>query len=212
MSRTFHHWTLRYLVDRTTEKTYRRAHPGVPWIAPAAVEFLDGYLKPTDKMLEFGSGRSSLWFAERIGHITSVEHNPDWHRQISTKIAEKRLSNISYFLHPKQADSVPGSQSQYVLVTQSIPPQSLDVVLVDGIYRAQCVLQSLPLIVDGGILVIDNVNRYLPSRSIAPNSRSAEAGPVDDEWRQVLELIGNWRFFWTSNGVSDTAFYFKPHR
>lgn len=212
MSRTFHHWTLRYLFDRSNEKAYRCAHPGVPWIAPAAVEFLAGYLKPTDQMLEFGSGRSTLWFAERVHHITAVEHNPDWYRQISMKIAEKGNSNVSYVLHPKQADSVPASQSQYVLVTQSIPPASLDVVLVDGIYRAQCVLHSLSLITDGGILVIDNVNRYLPSRSIAPNSRSMEVGPVDDEWRQVLDLIGNWRFFWTSNGVSDTAFYFKSHR
>jgi len=210
MTRAFHHWSLRYLFDRSIEKAYRRAHPGVPWIAPAAVEFLEGYLKTTDQMLEFGSGRSTLWFAERVGHITSVEHNPDWHSQISFKIGGKGLSNISYFLHPKQADSVPASHSDYVLVTQSIPPSSLDVVLVDGINRAQCVLKSLSLIVDGGILVIDNVNRYLPSLSIAPNSRSIDAGPLDDEWCQVLDLISNWRFFWTSNGVSDTAFYFKP--
>jgi predicted O-methyltransferase YrrM len=212
MSRTFRHWTVRYLFDRATEKAYRRMHPGVPWIAPSAVEFLEGYLKPTDQMLEFGSGRSTLWFAGRVQHITSVEHNPAWHRQISSKIAEKEYSNISYFLHPRQADAIASGQSDYVLVTKSIPPASLDVVLVDGIFRAQCVLHSLPLIVAGGILVIDNVNRHLPSRSIAPNSRSIKAGPVDDEWRQVLELIGNWRFFWTSNGVSDTAFYFKPHQ
>lgn len=211
MTKAFRHWSLRYLFDRSTEKAYRRAHPGVPWIAPAAVEFLDGYLKSTDQMLEFGSGRSTLWFADRVGHITSVEHNPDWHRQISTKIVEKGYSNVSYFLHPKQADSVPANHSNYVLVTKSITLQSLDVVLVDGIYRAQCVLQSLSLIVDCGVLIIDNVNRYLPSRSIAPNSRSMEAGPVDNEWRMVLDMISSWRFIWTSNGVSDTAFYFKPH-
>ncbi len=210
MKRSFRHWSLRYLLDRSAEKDYRRTHPGVPWIAPAAVEFLGGYLKPTDQMLEFGSGRSTLWFAEHVKHIISVEHNPVWYKEIASKIQEKGISNITYHLHPKQPDSVPASQSDYVLVSQSIPVESLDVVLVDGIYRAQCVLQSLPLIMDGGILVIDNVNRYLPSNSIAPNSRTPQEGPVDDEWRQVLELIGAWRFFWTSNGVSDTAFYFKP--
>src|SRR5512133_3154805 len=117
MARTFQHGSIRYLLDRTIEKAYRRTHPGVPWIAPAAVEFLGGYLKPTDQMLEFGSGRSTLWFADRVGHITSVEHNPDWHSKISTKIAEKGYSNLSYFLHPKQADSIPASHSNYVLVT-----------------------------------------------------------------------------------------------
>ena len=50
---------------------------------------------------------------------------------------------------------------------------------MDGTYRAQCVLQSLPLLKSGEILVIDNVNRYLPSLSIAPNSRSLKEGPID---------------------------------
>jgi predicted O-methyltransferase YrrM len=211
MARTFQHWSIRYLLDRSFEKAFRRTHPGVPWVAPAAVEFLEGYLKPTDRMLEFGSGRSTLWFAERIQHITSVEHNPVWYKEISSKIQEKGITKITYHLHPKQPDSVPASQSDYVQVTQTIPAASLDVCLVDGIYRAQCVLKSIPLIKHGGILIIDNVNRYLPSQSVAPNSRSMINGPLDEDWRQVLEIISVWRSFWTSNGVSDTAIYFKPY-
>jgi predicted O-methyltransferase YrrM len=171
---------------------------------------LEGYLKPGDEMLEFGSGRSTLWFAHHIRHITSVEHNPDWYAKIEARIKEEGISNITYHLHPRQVDTIPAAGSNYVHVTQTLSPSSLDIVLVDGIYRAQCVLQSLPLLRNGGILVIDNVNRYLPSRSIAPNSRSLQAGPIDEEWRAVLDIIGTWRFFWTSNGVSDTAFYFKP--
>ncbi len=210
MARTFRHWTLKYLFDRLIEKAYRRAHPQVPWLAPAAIEFLEGYLKPADEMLEFGSGRSTLWFAHRLHHITSVEHNPDWYVKIETRIKEEGISKVTYYLHPRQDESVTAADSNYVKVTRSLSPSSLDVVLVDGIYRAQCVLQSLSLLKNGGILVIDNVNRYLPSRSVAPNSRSLEAGPIDEEWQQVLDQIGIWRFFWTSNGISDTAFFFKP--
>lgn len=210
MSRSFSHWSLRYLFDRLVEKAYRRQHPDVPWVAPAAVEFLTGYLTPSDNMLEFGSGRSTLWFACRVGHITSVEHNHKWYKRIEQKIAEKGITNITYLLRLKQEETVPAKDTHYVQATQEITPGSLDVVLVDGTYRAQCVLQSLPLLKAGGILVIDNVNRYLPSDSIAPNSRSMQQGPIDAEWQQVLGQIGSWRFFWTSNGVSDTAVYFKP--
>lgn len=210
MARTFRHWTFKYLFDRLIEKAYRRSHPQVPWLAPAAIEFLDGYLKPGDKMLEFGSGRSTLWFARRVHHITSVEHNPEWYAKIESRITEQGITNITYLLHPRQEKSVAAAESNYVKTTRSLSPSSLDIILVDGIYRAQCVLQSLPLLKNGGILVIDNVNRYLPSRSIAPNSRSIEAGPIDEEWQQVLDQISTWRYFWTSNGVSDTAVYFKP--
>lgn len=210
MARTFRHWTFKYLFDRLIEKAYRRSHPQVPWLAPAAIEFLDGYLKPGDKMLEFGSGRSTLWFTRRVHHITSVEHNPEWYAKIESRITEQGITNITYLLHPRQEESVAAAESNYVKTTRSLSPSSLDIILVDGIYRAQCVLQSLPLLKNGGILVIDNVNRYLPSRSIAPNSRSIEAGPIDEEWQQVLDQISTWRYFWTSNGVSDTAVYFKP--
>jgi predicted O-methyltransferase YrrM len=210
MPRTFRHMTLRYIFDRMIEKCYRRSHPDVPWLAPAAIDFLAGYLNASDDMLEFGSGRSTLWFAHRVHHISSVEHNPEWYAKISHRISDLSIANISYFLHPKQEDSVPAAESNYVKATSQFQPSSLDVVLVDGTYRAQCVLQSMPLMKSGGILVIDNVNRYLPSQSMAPNSRSLKEGPIDAEWQQVLELIGSWRFFWSSNGVSDTAIYFKP--
>ena len=210
MARTFHHLTLRYIFDRLVEKSYRRTHPNTPWLAPAAIDFLTGYLQASDDMLEFGSGRSTLWFARRVHHVSSVEHNPEWYTKISGKISDFSITNISYFLHPKQEDSIPASESEYVKTTAIFKPATLDVLLVDGIYRAQCVLKSLPMLKSGGILVIDNVNRYLPSLSIAPNSRSPKQGPIDEEWQEVLDLIRSWRFFWSSNGVSDTAIYFKP--
>lgn len=210
MARSFRHWTIGYLFNRMVEKIYRRVHPEVPWLAPAAVDFLQGYLKPTDEMLEFGSGRSTLWFSKRVHHITSVEHDPNWHAVIGAKMKASSITNITYHLCPRQDDLIPAKDANYVKVCQSIPPASLDALLVDGIYRAQCVLQSLSLLKSSGILVIDNVNRYLPSASIAPNSRSMQAGPIDAEWQQVFERISSWRFFWSSNGVSDTAIYFKP--
>jgi len=210
MARSFQHWTVKYLFDRMVEKNYRRLNPEKPWLAPAANEFLEGYLKPTDQMLEFGSGRSTLWFSKRVSHITSVEHNPAWFSKIEDRIDGLSIKNITYILHPKQEESVPASETNYVNATRDFAPSSLDVVLVDGTYRAQCVLKSLPLLKPGGLLIIDNVNRYLPSNTKAPNSRSITQGPVDDEWQQVSDRISSWRFFWTSNGVSDTAFFFKP--
>ncbi len=210
MTRSFKHWTIHYLFDRMVEKAYRSKNPDLPWLAPAANEFLSGYLKPSDTMLEFGSGRSTLWFCSKVAHITSVEHDPVWYEKISNLLKDRQIKNVTYLLHPKQEISIPAANTSYVNAARTIDPQKLDVVLVDGTYRAQCVLVSLPLLKPGSLLVIDNVNRYLPSTSHAPNSRTFNQGPIDEEWQQVAEKIGGWRFFWTSNGISDTAFYFKP--
>jgi len=211
MKRSYKHLTINYVFDRLVEKAYRRRNPELPWLAPAANEFLSGYLKPTDTMLEFGSGRSTLWFCTKVAHITSVEHDPVWYEKITKTLNDRKIKNVTYLLHPKQDNSIPAAKTNYVNAAKTIANESLYVALVDGTYRAQCVLVSLPLLKPGGLLVIDNVNRYLPSSSPAPNSRSFSQGAIDDEWNQVLDAIGDWRFFWTSNGISDTAFYFKPN-
>jgi hypothetical protein len=46
-------------------------HPDVPWLTRQAVEILEDWLKPGYVGLEWGSGRSTLWFARRVSHLTS---------------------------------------------------------------------------------------------------------------------------------------------
>jgi hypothetical protein len=196
--------------NRVLEKTYRRSHPNDPWLAPAADDFLAGYLQKTDIGLEFGSGRSTIWFSKRVTHLTSAEHQEEWYRLVQKRLQEMQAENVAYGLYPKIAGDPTGKNSAYVKITDTIPKESLDFVLVDGAYRAQCTLHSIPLLKPRGILIIDNVNKYLPSSSAAPNSRSFSQGPIDDDWAQILSLIQPWRKFWTGNGVSDTSIYFKP--
>lgn len=206
----FRHWTPRYVLNRAKEKLYRRQHPEAPWLAPEAIRFLETFLRPTDKGLEFGAGRSTLWFAQRVDHLVSVEHNNKWYSSINEKLLARNITNVSFHFFPKTENDLSGKNSDYVRVVDSIPKATLNFILVDGVYRSQCALRSIPLLVSGGILIIDNVNKYLPSDSSAPNSRSIDDGPLDAEWDQVLKMISSWRSYWTGNGVSDTAIYFKP--
>lgn len=211
MPRSFKHLTPRYIWDRSFEKIYRLSHPDFPWLAPQAIEFLTNYLKPSDIGLEFGSGRSTLWFAQRISFLTSVEHNPAWAEKVRAGLQERGLSNVNQILAPRSSSDPPGgADSAYVKSIDHIDPQSLDFILIDGIYRGQCALRSLPLLKPHGILIIDNVNHSLPSNSKAPNSRSLADGPQNEDWQAVWQEIGAWRRFWTGNGVSDTAIFFKP--
>lgn len=211
MPRSFSHLTPRYIIDRTREKIYRRSHPGLPWFSPQAIAFLREYLLPTDEGLEFGSGRSTIWFARRIHHLTSVEHNADWAARVREMLAAESITNVDLIHHPRVEGSNPDiAHTAYVSVTSSFKPQSIDFAIIDGIYRAQCTLRCLPLLKSHAVLIIDNVNKYLPSESIAPNSRSLEQGPAGADWNEVWQIIQPWRRYWTGNGVSDTAFFFKP--
>jgi hypothetical protein len=59
------------------------------------------------------------------------------------------------------------------------------------------------------MLIIDNVNWYLPCQSKAPNSRTAALGPKTPIWAEVAAELAGWRSIWTSSGVWDTAIFIK---
>lgn len=208
MSRSFRHWTRSYLANRLRERFYRRLHPGLPWLSPQAIQFLAQHLQPTDVGLEFGSGRSTLWFAQRVSFLTSVEHNPEWHRRVKGIAVRAGAANLECLLVLK--DDEQARSPAYARVAERFVDGSLDFILLDGIYRDICANASVGKLREGGLLILDDAHRYLPSASISPYALTQEQGPASPGWVRYLAAVQAWRCQWTSNGVSDTAIYFKP--
>jgi len=75
--RSFQHWTPRYIWNRLALMAHERQHPDLPWLTRAMIENLDTWLRPDDVGLEFGSGRSTVWFAQKVGHLTVSNIIPD---------------------------------------------------------------------------------------------------------------------------------------
>jgi predicted O-methyltransferase YrrM len=211
-SRPVRHLTPRYLRDRARQALYERAHPDDPWLTPAAIRLLASLLRPTDRGAEFGSGRSTLWFATRVAALTSVEHDPSWHEAISARLLERGLRNVDYILALEDQPMERGGDSAYARVACGLGDDSLDFALIDGHYRDYSAKFTLPKIRPGGMLIIDNVNWYLPSRSKSPNSRTPVRGPKTPVWSEVAAELASWRSIWTSSGVWDTAIFIKPAR
>jgi predicted O-methyltransferase YrrM len=206
------HRTPRYVYHRARQLRYERAHPDAPWLTPAAIGLLGTLLRPADRGAEFGSGRSTLWFAARVSALTSVEHDPRWHESVSARLAEHGLGNVDSVLAPEDQPVEHGGDSAYARTALSFSDRSLDFALVDGHYRDYSAMFVMPKIKPGGMLVIDNVNWYLPCTSRAPNSRTAELGPATAVWADVWRQLAGWRIIWTSSGVWDTAIFIRPSR
>jgi predicted O-methyltransferase YrrM len=204
------HWTPRYVVNRTRQMLYERGHADDPWLTPAATRLLETLLRPEDRGVEFGSGRSTVWFAGRVAALTSVEHDEEWFTTVSSRLRERGLGNVNYILAPIDQPPERGDQSAYARNALAFPDESIDFALVDGHYRDFCAQFVLPKIRPGGMLIIDNVNWFLPSASRAPNSRSHTAGPNGPVWADVATQLGQWRKIWTGSGVWDTAMFIKP--
>jgi predicted O-methyltransferase YrrM len=208
--RTVRHWTPRYVRARVRQALYQRAHPDAPWLTPEAIHLLDSMLRPSDIGVEFGSGRSTLWLARRCAHLTSTEHDEAWHARVSRTLASEGIANVDYQCHPRDEPDATGDRSAYAQVARSLGDASIDLALVDGVYRDYVTLLLQPKIRPGGMLVIDNVNRYLPSLTMSPASLRPPAAPASAAWEQAAAALAEWRRIWTSSGVWDTAIFVKP--
>lgn len=197
--RRWRHWTATYLVRRARLVVYEWRHPGVPWLTPAAVQLLDQLLRPADEVFEWGSGQSTVWLAARVGRVTSVEHDRGWFERVENWIRPFR--NVTLVART--------DRDEYLGAVDAFSENSLDVVLVDGLYRDECVCRAIPKLRHGGILVVDNVNWFLPSKSISPGSRRLEQGYATPLWERADAVLSKWRRIWTSSGVTDTAIWIR---
>ena len=197
-------WTLNYLFARVRLAWYERQNPEAPWLTAESIAFLDSWLTEQDTVLEFGSGRSTVWLAKRCRFIHSVEHDEGWFQLTSKKLSS--FENVDYRHAPLESPSA--KDSNYLRVLDEIEDNSCDLLLNDGKLRASVALKAISRIRPGGLHVLDNAERYLPSDMNLPASRKPTE-PTDD-WAQFISATANWRRWWTSNGVTSTLLMFKP--
>ena len=204
-SRPFAHWSFRYGVDRMRLAWYQLTHPDAPWLTPRAVDYLSNWLRPHHVGFEWGAGRSTIWFALRVHALTSVEHDPEWYRRTRARLSASSITNVTIELCPAEAEA-------YVMPASHLPDQSLDFVLVDGVsaLRDLCATVAIPKVRPGGLLILDDIHRYLPSSSRAPLARPAHMGPLTEGWGKVLHQLSGWTFVTTTSGVTDTLIVRRP--
>ena len=203
-----------YLWRHLVQQAFHRQYPGTPLIVANAVMILHEWLRPTDRGLEWGSGRSTTWLAGRLAHLVSVEHDPAWHARVGAELVAKGVAGkVDYRLIV-----APGGQMDepaghaYAAVADEFPDDSLDFILVDGQMRRRCAERALAKLKPGGLLVLDGANRYLPNRLeggfTTIQYRRSEV--LDQEWRALAERLAGWRAMNTSDGLWDTRLWVKP--
>ena len=203
-----------YLWRSWQQRSFHRAHPDAPLIVASAVILLDTWLRPTDRGLEWGSGRSTAWLAARLAHLVTVEHDQVWHARVSQQLRGRDLAGkVDYRLVPAPAQQMDEPLDHpYAGVADELADGSLDVVLVDGQMRLRCMQKVLAKLKPGGLLVLDGANRYVPNRFdrgfTTVQIRREE--PLTEEWRHVLDGLRDWRWMNTTDGLWDTRLWIRP--
>lgn len=129
--------------------------PEKPWIAYSSIRLLDKFLDKKSRVLEFGSGMSTIWFASHAGEVNSVEHNKPWHKSISSIIRERDIRNVNYKFAEDEAEYASFMADD---------TNGFDLVLIDGRCRSKCLANASKLVRPGGILYLDNSDKDSTTR------------------------------------------------
>ena len=81
-----------YAVLRYLQERFWKQHPDTPWVTKSATYILESWLRPTDVGLEWGTGRSTVWFAGRVAKLTSIEHQKAWYDRVAGMLAAKGVA------------------------------------------------------------------------------------------------------------------------
>ena len=97
----------------------------VPWFTYPAIEYLNQLDLSHMRVLEFGSGFSTLYWAKRTKHVTSVEDSKSWYERMKKEMP----ANANYIPAPTHDDIVRAA-------TEVEGP--FDLIVNDGLYRYDC--------------------------------------------------------------------------
>lgn len=144
-----------------------------PWLSYEAIRYMDERLRPDSVVFEYGSGGSTLWFADRVRHVTSIEHDPDWHARVVREAERAGITNCSFVLREPtrwtssegetgdkrseySSPRTPGNFEDYVRACEGFPDATFDLVLVDGKTRSACLRHVASKVRLGGLLALDD--------------------------------------------------------
>jgi hypothetical protein len=176
-----------WIESRRRQESVDRSGRPIPWITYPAVYFLEQRIRPEMTVFEFGAGNSTLWWAERTRHVTTVEHDASW----AARISEALPSNVELTHVPLVRG---GEYSQHARRSG----RKYHVIVIDGRDRVNCAVSSSDSLRRDGVIVWDNTQR---SR-YAPGIRAlGELGFRRIEFRGPAP-IGNWG--------SETSIFYRP--
>lgn len=155
----------------------------IPWWSFAAIDFISAQCQPEFEIFEYGSGGSTLLFAQRCKKVTAVEDHAGWQRAVEGALASRCLSNAELLLRPCDFhDPVTFQSSSYLRALQG---DSYDIIVLDGQDRTGdirpiCFEHAESHIKKGGMIVVDDSWRYqqLKQKASAKSVRTFESvGP-----------------------------------
>lgn len=170
-------------------RTYYYTHPEHPWLTWECNELLDKVVSSNWNCFEWGSGRSTIFFAKRAKSIVSIEHDRRWCDRVSGWASAAGLTNLDLrfvpFVHSSEIRSK--EDMAYPESILEFPDSFFDCILIDGILRNECIRNTPRKLKPEGIAILDD------------SGRNYDESP-----------FGEWPRRITADGAKSTTVWTKP--
>lgn len=114
----------------------------VPWYTLPLVDLLEERDISNCRAFEYGSGFSTVWYADRVANIVAVEHDPEW----ATRVRERTPESTTVVER-----SVDDGYTNEIL-----NHGEFDIIVIDGKDRRGCVRPALDAVSEDGIIIWDD--------------------------------------------------------
>jgi hypothetical protein len=118
-------------------------------------EYLRSITWTESNIFEFGCGYSSIWWGNQKANVHGVESEQSWVDRIN----------------PSGQFKISVEENVYNYTTSIYEHNILfDVIIIDGMYRYDCVEPSLECLADGGMIVVDNSDWHTNTKELLDQS------------------------------------------
>ena len=131
-----------------TKRSVDAAGNALPWYTYPFIAFLTPRLNRNLLVFEYGSGNSTRWYADRVKHITAVEHDETWAGMVAPQL-------------PVNTTLLPRSLGDAYVQAAAEANERYHIIIVDGRQRVECVLFSADFLTPDGVLILDNSEREI---------------------------------------------------
>ncbi len=131
-----------------SKRSINKNGKSIPWFTYPFIDFLSPRLIKDLVVFEFGSGNSTLFFSEKVKRVISIEHQKEWYYLIS----KRKPENVEIIL--TESDSV----YDYLEYFNNLK-EKVDLIIVDGLHRNECLINSVNKLSENGVIILDDSER-----------------------------------------------------
>ncbi len=123
----------------------------LPWYNYPLITFLQSYIKPSMNIFEFGTGCSTIFYAQKLCNVFGVECNAEW----ITKVQELATKHN---LHERIAVEFCAKSHEMARYINNVEASiKFDAIVVDSYNRIECLIEAKKR--GAKIIILDNSER-----------------------------------------------------